>query len=313
MPDNNSNFVALCGDEEWDSEDSRNFIEALCSSLQEKFGKDCQIEYKEHMGFNSTRVRGLLIRSGGTRTCQFVRLRPYAKGCRDGQGIEEYADKIFEECRSRLPVLSLLDSEAGAIFSWDSVKDRILPFLIPYEGNEQYLESLVHERKLDLAVGCYIKVEQVDGHVYIKKGLLEAWGISEEELLRQALDNLGKEDYSILGIEKMLEELTGLSLGEIIEPVPMMVMTNHDKYMGAAGILNEGLLKKCSDQINNSMYILPSSIHEMMFVPCQPDIDPQELQKIVYEINRECVAEEERLSDHVYLYDRETADISIAA
>ncbi len=310
MKGNNSNDTVLCGDK--DSGEVQCFADALCSMLQEKLGEGYRIGYEERIGFNGTRTRGVLIICKGMNAGGYIHLQQWEGWNQDGCSVEECANRILQEHEQQVRNLPVAKEEAEKIASWDNAKDRVLPFLISYEGNEEYLAPLVHERKLDLAVGCYINVEQLDGKTYIRKDLAEKWGIPEKELMGQAMVNLGKEDYSVLGIEKVIEEITGIPWDRK-DPIPMMVMTNRDRRMGAAGILKEGLLKECSDKVNDSLYLLPSSIHEMMVVPAGSFGDPEELQEIVYEINREQVAQEERLSDHVYLYDRDKGEISIAA
>ena len=56
-------------------------------------------------------------------------------------------------------------------------------------------------------------------------------------------------------------------------------------------------------------YILPSSIHEVLIVPS--DMDVNTLAHMVHDINRAEVAEQDRLSDHVFRLSKGV--ISVAA
>jgi hypothetical protein len=61
--------------------------------------------------------------------------------------------------------------------------------------------------------------------------------------------------------------------------------------------------------------LLPSSIHEMLLMPCESKPSKEEIRKLektVRTVNKEQVAREELLSDNVYLYDREQDKIKIA-
>lgn len=51
--------------------------------------------------------------------------------------------------------------------------------------------------------------------------------------------------------------------------------------------------------------ILPSSVHEVILTPVQEDVELSELVEMVKEINATEVREEDVLSNHVYLYERE--------
>ena len=61
------------------------------------------------------------------------------------------------------------------------------------------------------------------------------------------------------------------------------------------------------------MIILPSSIHEVLLLPDDGDISYAEMSRLVTHINRAEVPEEDRLSNQVYLYSRNTGDITMAS
>lgn len=66
-----------------------------------------------------------------------------------------------------------------------------------------------------------------------------------------------------------------------------------------------------AERLGNDLYILPSSIHEVLLLPVSMGT-PEELAGIVKEVNRTLVLPEERLSDSVYRYDRESGKVRIA-
>ncbi len=60
----------------------------------------------------------------------------------------------------------------------------------------------------------------------------------------------------------------------------------------------------CSSDLGSDLFILPSSIHEVLLLPDTGNEDSGELKKMVSEVNRSYVAAEEVLSDTLYRYDR---------
>ena len=64
-------------------------------------------------------------------------------------------------------------------------------------------------------------------------------------------------------------------------------------------------------ELGSDLYILPSSVHEILLLPADAG-NPEGLAEIVKEVNLTQVAPEERLSDSVYLYERESGKIKIA-
>lgn len=76
-------------------------------------------------------------------------------------------------------------------------------------------------------------------------------------------------------------------------------------------MLYENELHKLSVQLGTDLFILPSSIHEVIAIPAD-DLKPEELAQTVSEINMGQVALGERLSNQVYYYDKELRKLSLA-
>ncbi len=91
----------------------------------------------------------------------------------------------------------------------------------------------------------------------------------------------------------------------------MYVLTNRQRLNGACCILYQDVLKQVAGRLGDSLYILPSSIHEVIAIPASASGNPKELSQLVQEINIAEVAPEEILSDHAYYYDRELDEVSV--
>ena len=77
------------------------------------------------------------------------------------------------------------------------------------------------------------------------------------------------------------------------ETVPMYVLTNRQRLNGACCILYQDVLKQVAGRLGDSLYILPSSIHEVIAIPASASGNPKELSQLVQEINIAEVAPEE--------------------
>lgn len=110
-------------------------------------------------------------------------------------------------------------------------------------------------------------------------------------------------------INEMAEEMTKY-LFEQEEDI-MYVLTNEKKQFGAACILYKNVLDDFADKMNNDLYILPSSIHEVIIVPAQLVENAAFLQDMVKEVNYSEVAEEEILTDSIYYYDRNKQQLQL--
>lgn len=88
------------------------------------------------------------------------------------------------------------------------------------------------------------------------------------------------------------------------DAVPMYVASNCDRFNGASVFLYPNLLKEFAENIGGNFYILPSSVHELIFVPESEYTDIGYMKMMVQEINASEVRDEEVLSDNIYFYDR---------
>ena len=91
----------------------------------------------------------------------------------------------------------------------------------------------------------------------------------------------------------------------------MYVITNESKLFGAASMLYEEPLYELAEKIGSDLYILPSSIHEVIAVSADFG-SPDEWAEMVYEINMDQVDINDRLSNQVYCYDKDLRTLRLA-
>ena len=63
-------------------------------------------------------------------------------------------------------------------------------------------------------------------------------------------------------------------------------------------------MKKVGELLGADYYVLPSSIHEVLVLPDNGEMDVKELESMVRDVNAAEVAPHELLSDKVQFYDR---------
>lgn len=79
-------------------------------------------------------------------------------------------------------------------------------------------------------------------------------------------------------------------------------------------MLRADMLKTFADEKGCNLFMLPSSVHEVLLICDEKGICAAELKEIVMSVNGDpdVIAAEEVLSDSVYYYDREKEEIRIA-
>jgi hypothetical protein len=154
---------------------------------------------------------------------------------------------------------------------------------------------------------------------------MKLWDVTLEELKALAVQNT--EELFPASIKSMEEVLSGILsegvLGSSEENITeelsmqlfpdsknnaqpkMYILTNQKGINGASCLLYENVIRQFAQKINSDLYILPSSIHEIILIPNDISMNKETFTKMVEDVNRTQVAAEEVLSDHVYHYSRE--------
>ena len=91
------------------------------------------------------------------------------------------------------------------------------------------------------------------------------------------------------------------------------VATNDHQINGTSVMLYDGVLEGFAEQTGGDFYIIPSSIHEMLFLPATPDADENDLPEMVRGVNAGCLDPDEILSDNAYLYHAEDGSVTLVS
>jgi len=298
-----------------------DFITFLTNGLQLALGPDMQIRRMQVPKNNGHFPDALCLLRPGEQASPAIYLKEYWERCQAGTSTEQILKEILQfyqdQCGHPGYDLSCFDS-------FEAVKPFLTCKLIHGGQNEALLPLLPHQRILDLAVVFCILFQAPAlpaASALIRYEHLEAWGISVNELQETAFQNvvsllppvitpidelIGQilhEEMAQFGAEdSTVQDLLFRDVHRDFSRTPMFVLTNTQKYLGAACLLYPGLLREVSRQCGSSFYILPSSIHELILVPKQTGISSIQLAEMVSDINQSSVDPTERLSNEIYLY-----------
>lgn len=311
----------------------QNFTEKTVRALEEYFGPEVEIKTHKVYKNNGILLQGICALEKGKNIAPTVYLNSffekYQKGITFGRIIRDIV--IYME---RNQVTKNLNVDF--FLDYESVRKRLVLRLIHGEKNKELLEKIPYLKFQDLVIVCHctmVTEEIGNGSILIHKHHLESWGVEEETLFQDAFENSPRlEPYSILKMSDMMKRVLRESVKEQLDEVykedgekkeemleitlekmakemeekniPMYVLTNTKRYYGAASLVYPDMLEKIGDMLKEDFYILPSSVHEVIFVGKSSCVDSFTLNEMVEEVNRTQVEEEEWLSDHVYLYQR---------
>lgn len=186
-----------------------------------------------------------------------------------------------------------------------TLKDTITIQLVNTERCRQYLLDKAHREVEDLSIIYRLNADfggGNNGSSVITTKMMEMMGMNEKELYELAmekapLNRLCTIKSMVETIEELMEET------HEIPEVPVMVVTNEDRYLGASAIMYPGILERCTEVMNGDFYILPSSQHEVLIYSDNSSLRLDELEAIVQEVNEKELDPRDFLSDNVYHYD----------
>ena len=295
------------------------FKEKIVEGLQEIYGDSAEIVTGIALKNNGSKYHGISIflKGSGNKTCPVIDLDRFYRLFENGT--LNIGDCVREIYNSRKALNSPEGAEQFAknISEWEYVKDDIYPILLSTEENSKLLERIVYTPILDLAVAYIIRGE-ISGEtvsVKITKELMMSYEITPGQLHRQAMVNMEKDGYEFIELESLIRSMDPKRVrfeerDEEDKP-EMYVLTNSAKSYGAAVILNKKLIREFAG--DRDFFILPSSIHDMIFVPVDNDKDQGFYDEMVTEVNKAQVSVEEKLTDHSYYYDAANSEIRMCA
>ena len=202
-------------------------------------------------------------------------------------------------------------------------KDNVVMCLVNTEQNRELLADVPNRKFHDLSVIYRWVVGQFDdgvGHIMVSNELAELAGMTEEELFRCAAENTKRiNPICIESMSDMFRKMLGCDIPkEITDEINSMdnqlwIISNSSGINGAVSMLYEENLHQLAERLGDNLYILPSSIHEVIAVPAENAKDDLDyLKEMVYTANMDAVLPEERLSNNVYYYDKDLRKLTMA-
>jgi len=202
------------------------------------------------------------------------------------------------------------------IWDYEKMKDRLMIKLCDPELKQEYLEDKIYTMHEDFtATYCLVMHEgkESDICVPVTEALMKAWGILLERLHKDAILADKSREPILFDLNEVFsseppwikQPKNLLMKGAEYHPrvVPLLCLSNGSKRYGASMILHDDVMRRAGEILGSDFYVLPSSVHETIFVPDMGGKDVSELSLMVKEINETEVEPYEKLSDKVQHYD----------
>lgn len=288
----------------------KEFVEYIKMNAGYIAGEGGNITINHVIKNNGCEMDGLVIMEKGKDIAPTIYLDSFYELYTNGENIKNIIrqiEVIYEQNKNNVTF------DVNILKHFDTIKDMIVYKVVNYRSNEKLLEQVPHKRILDLAVVFYCLLDNEYGRsatALIYNNNLKNWNVTIDDVYKAALKNTPDLLHSKISSMAALFEKCGVNVdGEEVDlkdyvPSDMYVLTNESKLNGAACILYENVLYDFAQKLGADLYILPSSVHEVILLPKLSMFEKDELVNMVKEVNTEGVAADEVLSDHVYEYNR---------
>ncbi len=294
------------------------FKTSTVTSLQKYFGDHVTVSLHSVTKNNNIQLDGLTIQQPSVNIAPTVYLNYYYEDYLSGKTLSSILDDIIASYQDNLPKVNM---DLSFFTDYSKVKYHIIYKLIHYEQNLELLEDVPHFRFLDLAVVfcCFLpNTPNGNATILIHNHHLDFWGVTADLLYELAIKNtpiLLPYELKSMGevLKSMCQEFPAVSCDpDVLSDLPMMyVLSNKIKLYGASAILYPDVLSDFAKSQNSDLYILPSSIHEVLLIPKDEHTNVSDLNQIIQEVNASQVLEEEILSNHVYFFERASGFITL--
>lgn len=265
-------------------------MEELRKMIEEKTGMPVEIS---EVIKNSKKKQAFVIGSGDARLIVYA----------EDVNVDNIDDVLKEAEKKMNDGAKIREDVMDVVKDWDTCKDKLIVCVGPH------VDDTDDVRRQVLDIDEYVRVEFDFGSCRVVNSMLEKWGKTAEEIFDQAKQNM---EYKIKSMKEMMKELMGAQgmpeemIDEMFvddEESPMYVVTSKTGYFGASAMLDKDVLDKLAEKLGQEkIYIIPSSVHEIIVIGRNEANDGTGIGSIIGTVNEECLAEADVLSNTLYSY-----------
>ena len=297
-----------------------SFTTLVREEVEKRAGESYKVRINDVRKNNGVILRGLTVMQDDSNISPTIYLNNYYEAYENGEATLVNVVNDVMDTYYRNKVNQSVDMRY--FMNYACVKEHIVYKLVNTEKNKELLEDIPHVEFLDLSVvfQCLVAKECFGtASILIHNAHIKLWDIPVMELFRAAKDNTQRIlGYEIKGINDAIYEIMQEDeqegfcfdgcIAEFADSVPMYVLSNKSRVEGAACMIYPDLIKDFAEALG-SLYIIPSSIHELLLLPVTNANESQDIKNMIREINDTQVKMEEILSYSLYLFDKEKEKI----
>lgn len=137
--------------------------------------------------------------------------------------------------------------------------------------------------------------------ILITNAMLEQYGVTKNQLHADAMENAPEiRPASFKTMAEVLAEMMGMPLEMMPQDMapPIYVATNEEKMQGATVVFYLDFMDQTAKELGGDVFVLPSSVHEVLILPDDGNMSVDELRDMVTIINATEVSAQDCLTEY---------------
>lgn len=295
-------------------------IDELSASLNEK-GYEIRTIEKKSINKISENIAAYYKNNSDISIAPLVNIEDIYELYKKGERFDKILSQITE----------VLLSNAGNIFSNDftpeifkdkGILDNLTMDIVNTHMNQEMLQNVPSRQIEDLSViyrmdlseilGCS---EDVAATVLVDNNIQKMIGLDTDSLHEHATKNMRKNyPVKVTPFSDIIKNIAGEVNVELSNEEDFFYIMQGENYKhGASSIVyGQDKLNDFLDKKGKDIYIIPSSIYEVLIIPDNKSMSANDLREMVKQVNNDMVDPGEKLSDNVYKYTAADRTIKIA-
>lgn len=267
--------------------DFTEFVSIIGEQVKTELGKDIRLEKVNKIGQSYT---GLVVETGEGVAWPCFNMDAFYEDYLNNQKLDEVMQEIKKTCLEKKSIgFELLDDYSKAKHN----------LYVRLSGAEKVPANVPFRSIADMAMTCHVMLgnagDEYLASVTVNNDLLGKWGVTKEDLFREALETSARLNPPALMALSDFMELPG--------DTDMIILSSKTGRFGASVICYPGVLDSVATEMDGDYYLLPSSVHEMIVLPVTEDGDTSGLWAMVKDVNHSNVIRaDDVLTDSVYRY-----------
>ncbi|MBQ3665029.1 MAG: hypothetical protein II919_02850 [Lachnospiraceae bacterium] len=319
------------------------FLNDVREDINKLLGDEVCVKTHRILKNNDIELDALTIITKDSNVSPTIYLNSYYDEYLRGKEIDEITKEI---CDLYISNSTKINFDVDIFKSFENIRDKVVFKLINTKANKKLLRDIPHIDFLDLSIVFYCMFDNEylgSATALIHNIHVNMWEITVEELYEIAKENTPKLlKYEIKEMNELIRDILVGDIKKVIcenddrydkncetanpevvadelmkdlmkakEQISMYVLTNRQRMNGAACLLYDHIIEDFAKEMQKDLYILPSSIHEVILIPAINGMSREELTEMVKEVNKDEVDDIDVLSDHTYYFSREEGKIII--